>query len=97
MRGSANDDLIAETRSLVFDSLFYGKQVQLFKKRFAVFYSPTLKNELGSNEMQGRINPPRTREPLTLKIRKKEEVLPRKALYSFHTDPVTRSVWGVHN
>ena len=40
--------LIAETRSLVFDSLFYGELVQLFKKRFAVFCSMRLKNELGS-------------------------------------------------
>ena len=48
MRGSASDDMIAETRSFLFDSLFYGEPVQLFKKRFAVFCSTRLKNELGN-------------------------------------------------
>ena len=48
LRGSASDDLITKTRSLAFDALFYGEPVQLFKKRFAVFCSTRLKNELGS-------------------------------------------------
>ena len=47
--GSASDDLIAKTRYLVFDSLFYGEPVPLFKKRFAVFCSKRLKNKLSSS------------------------------------------------
>ena len=39
VRCSASDDLIAETRCLVSDSLFYREPVQWFKGRFAVFCS----------------------------------------------------------
>ena len=39
LRGSASDDLIAEARYFVFNSLFYGKPVQLLEKRFGVFCS----------------------------------------------------------
>ncbi|WP_419628872.1 hypothetical protein, partial [Thiolapillus sp.] len=35
LRGSASDNLIAETGCFVFDSLFYGEPVQLLKKRLA--------------------------------------------------------------
>ena len=35
LRGSANDNLIAETGCFVFNSLFYREPVQLLKKRLA--------------------------------------------------------------
>ena len=39
LRGSASDDFVAEARYFVFNSLFYGKPVQLLEKRFGVFCS----------------------------------------------------------
>ena len=51
LRGSATDNLIAETRSLVFDSLFYGEPVQLLEKTFAAFCSTRLQNELVSKSI----------------------------------------------
>ena len=48
LRGSASDNLIAETGHFVFDSVFYGKPVQSLKKRFSTFCSTRLKNQLGS-------------------------------------------------
>ena len=48
LRGSTSDNLIAETGCFVFDSLVYGEPVQLLKKRFSVFCSTRLKDELGS-------------------------------------------------
>ena len=46
LRGSASDELIAETRCFAFDSLLYGKPEQLFKKRFAVFCSTKTQHSL---------------------------------------------------
>ena len=40
--------MVAETNSPEFDYLFNEEPVQLSKKRFAVFCSMRLKNELGS-------------------------------------------------
>lgn len=37
MRGSANDELIAETSCFVLNSLLYGKPLQLFGKTSGVF------------------------------------------------------------
>ena len=48
LRGNASDNLIAETGCFVFNSLFYREPVQLLKKRFSVFCSTRLKDELGS-------------------------------------------------
>ena len=48
LRGSASDNLIAETGCFVFDSLFYGEPVQLLSKRLSVFCSTRLTDELGS-------------------------------------------------
>ena len=48
LTGSANVKLIAETGCFVFDFLFYGEPVQLLKKRFGVFCSTRLKDELDS-------------------------------------------------
>ena len=48
LRGSASDNLIAETGCFVFDFLFYGEPVKLLKKRFGVFCSTRLKDELDS-------------------------------------------------
>ena len=44
LRGSASDDLVAEARYFVFNSLFYGKPVQLLEKRFGVFCSTRFKD-----------------------------------------------------
>ena len=43
-RVSASDNLLAETACFVFDSLFYGELVQLFKKRISLYCSLRLKN-----------------------------------------------------
>ena len=47
LRGSASDDLIAETSYFIFNSLFYGEAVQLLEKRFSVFCSTRFKDEFG--------------------------------------------------
>ena len=39
LRGSASDDLIAETSYFVFNSLSYGELVQLLEKRYGVIYT----------------------------------------------------------
>ena len=44
LRGSASDDLIAEASHFVFNSLFYGKPVQLLEKMFGVFCSTRFKD-----------------------------------------------------
>ena len=48
LRGSARDNLIAETGCFVFDSLSHGEPMQLLKKWFSVLCPTRLKNELGS-------------------------------------------------
>ena len=48
LRGSASDNLIAETGYFVFDSLFYGEPMQLLSKRFIMLCSMRLKDKLGS-------------------------------------------------
>ena len=49
--GSANDDLIAETRYFVLNSLFYGEPVQLLEKKFGVFESPRFKGGFGCRDL----------------------------------------------
>ena len=39
LRGSASDDLIAETSYFVFNSLSYGELVQLLEMRYGVIYT----------------------------------------------------------
>ena len=48
LRGSASNDLIAKTGYFVFESLFYQEPLQLLQKRFSVFCSTRLKDELSS-------------------------------------------------
>ena len=45
LRGSADDDLIADTSYFVFNSLFYGEPVQFLEKRFRVFCSTRVKDD----------------------------------------------------
>ena len=47
LRGSASDDLIAETSYFVFTSLFYGEPVHLLEKMFGVFCSMRFKGVFG--------------------------------------------------
>ena len=47
LRGSARDDLIAETNCFVFNCLFYGEPVQLLEKTFGAFCSTRFKDEFG--------------------------------------------------
>ena len=47
LRGSASDNLIAETVCFVLNALFYGEPVYLHKKRFGMFCSPRFKDEFG--------------------------------------------------
>ena len=47
LRGSASDDLTAETSYFIFNSLFHGEAVQLLEKRFSVFCSTRFKDEFG--------------------------------------------------
>ena len=44
LRGSVNNNLIAETGCFVFDPLFHGEPVQWLQKRFSVFCSARLKD-----------------------------------------------------
>ena len=47
LRGRANDDLPAETRTSLFNSLLYEKPAQLLDKKFGVCYSTRFKDEFG--------------------------------------------------
>ena len=47
LRGSASDDLIAETSCFVFNSLFYGEPMQFIEKRSGVFCYIRFKDEFG--------------------------------------------------
>ena len=50
-RRSARDDLIAETRYFVFNSLFYVEPEQLLEKSCGVFCSTRFKDEFGCRIM----------------------------------------------
>ena len=47
LRGSASDDLIAETSYFVFNFLFCGESVQVLEKRFGLICSTRFKDEFG--------------------------------------------------
>ena len=47
LRGSASDDLIAETSYFVLNSLFYGEPVHVVEKSFGLICSTRFKDEFG--------------------------------------------------